>query len=347
MPRAKGSKGDGRGDFFAVDSATWNSAIGLGINAAIALLVVARGTAADNRTSQWSANAIEKFTNISRGRAAEAIRSLIEAGILNVQRPGQHPIYVIGHGPADAKLDNPIWIPNVLIDGTTENARPPLELVRQTQNVAALKLLIDLYSAHELENEGGLRWRAIWQTIEKVGTRESENHAILCFIPQRFSPETLESRTDEAFTGAFFTWLESQSTGRPVHQLLFGAIDILRGLRLLEFVPVLVESLSDSAEVIMPIANETGEPAERRVGQAAHRAALRLVGENAQGGMMVPVPPHQRAAEAVGLVRLAYKPKTSATAKWHAKMAEWEALADQLDRVARVEIEVCPARFAG
>ena len=83
----------GQGDFFAVDRRAWARACSLGINAAVAYLMLARGTGADNRTSTWSVQAIETYTSISRGRAQEALKSLRQAGLIQVLRQGTRPKY--------------------------------------------------------------------------------------------------------------------------------------------------------------------------------------------------------------------------------------------------------------
>jgi hypothetical protein len=83
----------GQGDFFAVDCRAWARACSLGINAAVAYLMLARGTGADNRTSTWSVQAIETYTSISRGRAQEALKSLRQAGLIQVLRQGTRPKY--------------------------------------------------------------------------------------------------------------------------------------------------------------------------------------------------------------------------------------------------------------
>ena len=71
--------GGGTGDFFAVDRRAWARVCGLGMNAAVAYLVLARGTGGDNRTWKWSTNAIERRTGISRSRAAQATAALERA----------------------------------------------------------------------------------------------------------------------------------------------------------------------------------------------------------------------------------------------------------------------------
>src|SRR3954469_2298709 len=88
---------DGRGGFFAVDRRAWTYVCRLGMNPAIAYLVLARGTGGDNRTTKWSTNAIEQRTAISRSRAAGAIADLEQAKAI-VRDPASrrdHPKYKI------------------------------------------------------------------------------------------------------------------------------------------------------------------------------------------------------------------------------------------------------------
>ncbi len=61
---ARSATGAGQGDFFAVDRRAWARACALGLNPAVAYLVLARGTSADNRSTTWSAQAIEKYTGV-------------------------------------------------------------------------------------------------------------------------------------------------------------------------------------------------------------------------------------------------------------------------------------------
>ncbi len=75
-PEARPPSGDGRGEFFAVDRRAWARVCRLGMNSAVAYLVLARGTGGDNRTTKWSVNAVERYTGVSRSRAAQAIADL-------------------------------------------------------------------------------------------------------------------------------------------------------------------------------------------------------------------------------------------------------------------------------
>jgi hypothetical protein len=121
----------GRGNFFAVDRRAWGAVCGLGsINAAVAFLVMARGTLADMKTTAWSTNAIEDRTSISRHLAKEAIERLVKSGLVERKRAGKRPLYVLAtDAPRKAKpaltpeeqhvLDKvdaaggPIWVPKV------------------------------------------------------------------------------------------------------------------------------------------------------------------------------------------------------------------------------------------
>ena len=61
-------------NIFAVDCRAWSKACDIGLNAAVAYLMLARGTGGDQRTVGWSVNAIENRTGISRPNAKWCIR---------------------------------------------------------------------------------------------------------------------------------------------------------------------------------------------------------------------------------------------------------------------------------
>src|SRR3954465_6693219 len=81
--------------FFAIDRRTWARACELGINPAVAYLVLARGSGGDNRTTAWSVNAIESYTGISRPRAQKAIGTLKSSGLSRQDDGGPPPRYSI------------------------------------------------------------------------------------------------------------------------------------------------------------------------------------------------------------------------------------------------------------
>jgi hypothetical protein len=82
----------GSGEFFSIDRRTFAEAAKLGLNAAVAYLTIARG--AGSRTkSAWSVDSIERYTGISRPKAKLAVNTLIEHGLIRLERSGARPLY--------------------------------------------------------------------------------------------------------------------------------------------------------------------------------------------------------------------------------------------------------------
>jgi hypothetical protein len=69
--------------FFHIDRRIWNSLCNQkDVNMAVAYLCVATGTGSGNRTSFWSAQAIEKYTGLHNSRATKAINELVATGFM-------------------------------------------------------------------------------------------------------------------------------------------------------------------------------------------------------------------------------------------------------------------------
>ena len=81
--------------FFAVDREDFARACDFSINIGVVYLVLACGTGGDNSTTSWSANAVEKYTSISRSRSKRAVESLIREGLINKVKGGKFPRYKI------------------------------------------------------------------------------------------------------------------------------------------------------------------------------------------------------------------------------------------------------------
>jgi hypothetical protein len=82
-----------RGGFFAIDRRTWGKTCSLGMNEAVAYLVLAQGTAGNNRCTSWSTTSLKSYAGITWERGKAAIERLIQAGIIRhgekhaVQKP--------------------------------------------------------------------------------------------------------------------------------------------------------------------------------------------------------------------------------------------------------------------
>jgi hypothetical protein len=81
--------------FFAIDRRAWARACALGLNPAVAYLVVACGTGGDNRTTRWSDQAIRKYAGLSRGRTDKAMAELKASGLVREDQGGARPRYYL------------------------------------------------------------------------------------------------------------------------------------------------------------------------------------------------------------------------------------------------------------
>jgi hypothetical protein len=91
------TKTDAGGEFFVVDRRSYAEACKLGLNPAVAYLAIARG-AGGRPKSLWSVDAVERYTGISRPKAKLAIKTLIDAGLLTLERARTRPLYGIVYG---------------------------------------------------------------------------------------------------------------------------------------------------------------------------------------------------------------------------------------------------------
>ena len=247
--------------------------------------------------------------------------------------------YAIVYDADAAQKPDWIWLPNAIIDGTVGETAP-VELVRQTQNGATLRLLIDLYHAHALASDGGIHWRSIRRefTRRTVGQRGP-------FIVYGFEPGESRAWGNKHFIRAHMTGkLEALTDGKPQRDrgwsIFWNAWDQLVNLGLIDLVGQLVEADNDTANVIHPYAVGNGETAERAIARAAHEAAAAMLTETQQDSAtskalhLVPIRAHITEVQMVGIARLRYRPRTSATAAWFARMAEWNELTERYVEMA-------------
>jgi hypothetical protein len=81
-PKPAKIKTRGKGDFFAIDRRTWAEVCKLGLYEAVAYLVLAQGTAGNNRSTSWSATSLKKYADVSWERGKPAIERLQLAGLI-------------------------------------------------------------------------------------------------------------------------------------------------------------------------------------------------------------------------------------------------------------------------
>jgi hypothetical protein len=391
---AQAPAGKGQGDFFAVDRRAWARACGLGLNPAVAYLVLARGTGADNRATTWSVQAIETYTSVSRGRAHEALKALRRAGLMQVLRGGTRPKYRLvpahevpgceGHPPpalddVEQRLfdqlargeswvsdkggktwdyRNPrtlakalvakdwarelggnrfapipydpeaavrpdwIWLPNELVTGAADET-PPIELVRQAQDVMALRLLVDLYHAQNLREDGGVSRKLIRQEHERFEVGRQAQFTVWGFRYK--SGYVTWSGPTECHRREKLT-KEEKAEGKNPGVDFFRRQEQLTRLGLLEWVPHLLEGAGPEAEFSHALGDGGTEGLEDQLGAAAEEAAALMLTEGQHARAMkddlrlAPVPRHVAEVQLVGIARLRYRPRTRMTAAWWADL---------------------------
>jgi hypothetical protein len=145
MPEGKPeTKGGG---FFAIDRRTWPKVCDLGLNAAVAYLVQARGTGGDNKTTAWSALAVSQYTGISRMKAKAALDMLQSAGLTRLLADGKHPRYEL---VAASEVPGSSAYPRAPLDAFEE------QMVELSKTVY-LKKKSDLFWARRAVEKGWLR----------------------------------------------------------------------------------------------------------------------------------------------------------------------------------------------
>jgi hypothetical protein len=314
MPEAKSV----RGRFFLIDSRICDRVYELGMNAAVAYLVLACGTDRDNRITEWSVHAIEKYTEISRARAAAAVEKLISGEIIRrVSRGDGPPVYeILSLAEKPSEKDVTIWLPNALVTGAA-NETPPVELVRQTQDVMVLRLLLDLYHAQDLVGESGLPRRYVWQKYERERIGQRGEYDVWEFRDPR------EWVNWNGFT-VCHRRIEGPRSERGID--FFQRMNSLVSVGLVEWIPCLLESELEDAEVIHPLHRTSDVELEKRLAWVTQTAAEAMLSEGqrkrTEGQILVPVPRHLARIQLIGIARLRYRSDTSRTAAWWGRLNE-------------------------
>jgi hypothetical protein len=332
MPADRKTKG-----FFSIDRGAFRCAAIGGLNSAVAYLVMARGTGPDNRETQWSVNAIERYKGISRPNAKKAVADLLDRGIWKKTREGNHPIYeavpgneipggpftgveraaiaAIRHGEAvrdESKaavealkargiirernaggrkqalleLDEAaitalieplsIWLPNALVDGAAGEV-PPIDLVRQTRSLPALRLLVELYAVQFLPNYGGVPREMLWVTYDRLKIGERGPFVVWGFRKKQVSASYILARP--FFTGKIIRRGDGTRLDAGWDDSFWPAVDILETVGLIQRVGMLLDGDDPEAEIIHPYGVNGGERAECELAHTAHKAAVGMVTE--------------------------------------------------------------------
>lgn len=295
--------------FFAVGRQTFISACGLGINPACAFLVMACGTGKDNVSTRWSAEAVGNHAGMRWSAAKEAIEALCSAELVTKGGKPARPSYKL------KKEGELIWLPRALVEGAA-NELVPLVKLRQTQDHMALRLLVELYTAQNLREDGGVSTKTVYQAFERRKAGQQGAYTVWDFTSGSIYvvwSEAVKAHRREVLTA------EEKKEGKNAGVDFFRRLDTLKALGLIEWVPYLYEG--EDGEPIHPVA-WNGLPMEKELYKAATAAGIRMLtgGQNDHlEGIVVPVPNHIAEAAMIGIARLKYRPHTAMTAAWWAQ----------------------------
>lgn len=398
--------------FFAIDARSWPRVCELGMPAAVSYLVLACGSGGDQTTTRWSVDAITRHTGIGRPRAKQAITSLVQAGLIRIEKGGTRPQYSILHAhqqgkpspltseeqriydiiltgknavPKIGRHDNVwqsgrpyetalalvqkgylkdhgghrftivdlktepnepdlTWLPCSLVEDVKEDGPlTPIEQIRQSNNICALRLFVDLYHAHDLINGPGINWRpphGLRFVYERVLLGQRGEYNVWGFKPLH----------QEVYLAAPFCQPHLDRTKEKPTTTFFEALRTLTDLHLVAPVVYLVDSDSEHGEELWPIPwNGAGEACERAVGIAASKLATSMLTEGQvkwaaelKLETVCPVKRHIADVQAVGIYRLLHRPHTEATKAWLADLQDqckaaverFEAVIAQIKRSA-------------
>lgn len=309
------------GNFFAIGADEFSAACDLGLRSAVSLLVMARGTGKDNSTTSWSAQAIFEKTGIAWRRAKEAIEALVAADIVKVLKAGKKPRYKISKPKDDAKL---IWLPNELIDGAGGEV-PPVTKLRETGELILLQKFIELYGAHDIDNDGGLPRSLAWQTY----SRET-----ICPIGP-FILYGFERKETKARAAGSLAVLNGQEDAAG-NQGAWIVLSPLVNLGLLQKVSYIAESDEQDSELIYPVNDETSQAIgviHNWLEESGGDGFARQIGFYDGIGI---APKHISKAAMVGLFRMTYRPKTGKTSRWWAlERDQTEAMVANVEAICR------------
>ena len=159
----KQAKDKATGDFFAVDIIMVKKIIDdQGLRGACAYLVMATGTGKDNRSTKWSANAVQNYTGISVRRAKDAVNNLCAGGWVERLHGGskQHPKYKLDVA-ADNEDSRFIYIPKQFVTGAADE-KTPLERIRVSDDGDLLFLMLQIYDRSNIADDGGLSYDDVY-----------------------------------------------------------------------------------------------------------------------------------------------------------------------------------------
>lgn len=313
------------GKFFAIGAREFANACDLGMNPAVSLLVMARGTINDNATTSWSALSIFNHTGIARRRAQKAIEALIDSGLVRLTKKGTRPRYKL-QKPKDEK--SLLWLPNELIDGAGKEV-PPIMKLRESSNLELLQKFIELYGVQDLDNDGGLPRTVAWSHFSRNKICDTGH-----FTLYAFNRKATTAKSDGLF--ADYQGREDDKGNQGPWTIL----NPLAEMGLLRHYLYMAESEDPEAELIYPVNEETEIAIAGLQNWLEESGGIGFSERSYEVEHLGVAVSYAKKATMVGLYRLHYRPKTGKTSRWWAmERSRTEAMVGLVDQIVQPEEE--------
>lgn len=306
--------------FFSIGLKEWREACALGLNPAVAFLVLACGTDGSNRETNWSANSVETYGGIKSQRATVAIAMLVDAGLVKSDGNNSRPHYTL------TMSEDVIWLPNSIVKGLMdqrvgERKKSAVKAIREAQDVQLLRLYVELYYSQHLAADGGLSRSVFYLEFNKTKHASYGEFVFLGF--SRTAHYTAWKSELDFLHDADVLSGVAEEGGNPA-DAFFPRMDTLRSLGLLELSACLFESNGKDAEILFPV--DGPEKSEAEIKRLADQAAEAVLPDwkliNSDFDYLVPVYRHQEKAQLYGIYRLFHRPHTQLTKAWWADLHE-------------------------
>ena len=155
------------------------------------------------------------------------------------------------------------------LGGRRRRRNAPIETVRESGRPAALRLLVDLYAAQSLAENGGVHWRRLRLSYEREKLGQQGIYVVWGF--------TRKPRAGSVpFVEAHMTPGKDREAG---FEDILGRPEILTLAGLVEFVGHVVDHDHDEGAVIHPYSWPKGNPQSGNSSMLRHHAALRMLAD--------------------------------------------------------------------
>jgi hypothetical protein len=279
------------------------------------------GTGADHRQTRWSAKACEEKLGVGRPRATQSILELIDAGLVEIAPDATpaRPKYLM-KPPSNAA--NEIFLPMQIVTGF-EGGEPLLRLLRESNNLLLVNILIQLYADTQLDVAFATPLTSIRTTQKDETTKAEKVFERGVNVIWRLA-ESEVWRVDQEWMHKCYA---KQKLTKDDVKAFYEALNQLLKLGAIKIDPWIYAGQSADAEPLIPFANDE---ADRLVdlSWSIHDAVDALLGEQQYirdryvDDFLLALPAHAAAPSIVGTVKPSIEADTPGRRRMYARKLE-------------------------